>query len=84
MLSELIEATPHRISTVEDFIRDVRPSIQCEVVPIVDPFGPSIVYPQIECLAVSRETVKGGHAVNKKRVEKVALGYSGILYLIYG
>lgn len=54
-----------------ELISDIRPGIKPDVVPITDPFGPSIVYPGIECLVVSQETLKGGHAVNKKRLEKV-------------
>jgi phosphopantetheine adenylyltransferase len=67
----LIEPTAQRISIVKELIADLRPSVDSDVVPIVDPFGPSIVKPDIECLVVSEETLRGGHAVNKKREEKV-------------
>ncbi|ELU10151.1 hypothetical protein CAPTEDRAFT_149109 [Capitella teleta] len=69
-LHDLIEPTTTRISTVKSLISDIRPSITSDVVPIIDPFGPSIVKPDIECLVVSDETLRGGNAVNKKRVEK--------------
>ena len=34
-----------------------------------DPFGPSIVEKSLSCIVVSQETVAGGNAVNKRRVQ---------------
>ncbi len=70
-LHELIEPTTERISAVKEFLSDVKHTIDYEVVPISDPFGPSIVDRDLECIVVSQETRKGGDAVNKKRQEKV-------------
>jgi phosphopantetheine adenylyltransferase len=39
-----------------------------ESVEITDPFGPSIVEPSLSCIVVSQETLKGGVAVNKRRL----------------
>lgn len=41
------------------------------IVPITDPFGPSITEADMGCIVVSQETRKGGAAVNKRRLEKV-------------
>jgi pantetheine-phosphate adenylyltransferase len=42
--------------------------IQLSVVEIDDPFGPSIVDPELQAIVVSSETVPGGRAVNRRRV----------------
>ena len=70
-LCELIAPCDNRIGEVREFCEDVKPEVEYKIVPILDPFGPSIVYPEIECLVVSEETVKGGDAVNTRRKEKV-------------
>ncbi len=72
-LSELIQPVETRIADVRNFIQDVKPHIlfHDSVVPITDPFGPSIVVPDMSGIVVSEETRKGGDAVNKRRKEKV-------------
>ncbi|XP_070565476.1 bifunctional coenzyme A synthase-like [Ptychodera flava] len=71
-LCELIVPVQQRIDDVVGFVKDVKPWILYDqsVVPIIDPFGPSIVHPDIECIVVSEETQKGGDMVNQKRIEK--------------
>ncbi|XP_063964671.1 bifunctional coenzyme A synthase-like [Lytechinus pictus] len=71
-LMELILPLKQRLEDVTGFIKDVKPCLLHSeaVVPITDPFGPSIVVPDIECIVVSEETRKGGDSVNKRRVEK--------------
>lgn len=42
----------------------------CQVVPISDPFGPTITDSSIVALVCSEETEKGGEAVNKEREKR--------------
>ena len=54
-----------------EFIRDVDSSLQqYKVVPITDPFGPSIVDPNLQLIIGSQETEKGCKKVNQVRKEK--------------
>ncbi|XP_071498200.1 bifunctional coenzyme A synthase-like [Diadema antillarum] len=71
-LSELILPLECRLANVTQFIRDIKPCLLHPeaVVPITDPFGPSIVVPDMDCIVVSDETRKGGDSVNRRRVEK--------------
>ncbi|XP_072041842.1 bifunctional coenzyme A synthase-like [Amphiura filiformis] len=71
-LCELIQPVETRITDVRNYIQDVKPHILFDdsVVPITDPFGPSIVVPDMGGIVVSEETRKGGDAVNKRRKEK--------------
>lgn len=69
VLKELIEPYSLRVQKLQDFLIDVKPSLQVEIVPLDDPFGASVVDPDLKCIVVSEETRKGGEAVNKKRVE---------------
>ncbi|KAL2078472.1 hypothetical protein ACEWY4_026157 [Coilia grayii] len=69
VLKEMIEPYPQRVQRLEEFLRDVKPSLRFEIVPLFDPFGPSITDPQLQCIVVSEETRKGGEAVNRRRKE---------------
>uniref|UniRef100_A0A3B5AUT5 Bifunctional coenzyme A synthase n=1 Tax=Stegastes partitus TaxID=144197 RepID=A0A3B5AUT5_9TELE len=69
VLKELIEPYALRVQRLQEFLQDTKPSLQVEIVPLDDPYGVSIVDPQLECIVVSEETRKGGEAVNKKRQE---------------
>ena len=69
-----MESTEDRIKAVKDFLTDIKPDLEYRIVPITDPYGPSIVDPDIGCLVVSTETIKGGNMVNEKRQEKVIEG----------
>ena len=54
-----------------EFIKDVDSSLQqYKVVPITDPFGPSIVDPNLQLIIGSQETEKGCKKVNQVRKEK--------------
>ncbi|XP_070712307.1 bifunctional coenzyme A synthase-like isoform X1 [Pempheris klunzingeri] len=69
VLKELVEPYSLRVQRLEEFLQDIKPSLQVEIVPLDDPFGVSVVDPLLRCIVVSEETRKGGEAVNKKRIE---------------
>ncbi|CAK6956689.1 bifunctional coenzyme A synthase [Scomber scombrus] len=69
VLKELIEPYSLRVQRLQEFLQDIKPSLQVEIVPLDDPFGASIVDPHLQCIVVSEETKRGGEAVNKKRAE---------------
>ncbi|XP_077108101.1 bifunctional coenzyme A synthase [Ranitomeya variabilis] len=54
---------------MSEFLVDVKPSLGYDIVPISDPFGPSITDPELKCIVVSEETQRGGQSVNKRRLE---------------
>ncbi|KAF7708086.1 bifunctional coenzyme A synthase [Silurus meridionalis] len=69
VLKELIEPYSRRVGKLHEFLNDVKPSLQYDIVPLSDPFGPSISDPELQCIVVSEETRRGGEAVNRKRAE---------------
>lgn len=69
VLKELIEPYSQRVQRLREFLKDVKPSLLVEIVPLDDPLGVSVVDPQLQCIVVSEETRKGGEAVNTKRIE---------------
>lgn len=71
VLTELIEPYELRVAKLREFLEDVKPSLHYDIVPLVDPYGPSVTDPDLQCLVVSEETHRGGEAVNKKRLENV-------------
>lgn len=73
LLKELILPYEQRVAQLSEFLVDVKPSLRYEIVPIFDYFGPSITDSDLKCIVVSDETIKGGLAVNKKRVENVSM-----------
>ena len=44
----MIEPLADRISSVEDFLQDIDPTLQYHIVPISDPFGPTKEDPTFE------------------------------------
>ena len=56
---------------MELFLRDVKPWLKLDVVPITDVYGPTAWDEELEGLVVSHETAKGGEAINKERKRKV-------------
>ncbi|MCP9260419.1 Bifunctional coenzyme A synthase [Dirofilaria immitis] len=59
-----------KTKAVQEFVEDISCNVRCEIHSIVDPYGPSIVDPDLRAIIVSNETEKGGHAVNDKRKQR--------------
>lgn len=68
-LPELILPVSERIKEVEDFLTDIDESLNYEIVPIQDPFGPTKSDTDMQAIVVSAETYKGGLKVNELRLE---------------
>lgn len=69
VLRELMETTEERICKVKEFLQDIKQSLEYQVVPIEDPYGPSISDASIGAIAVSEETMMGAESINKQRTE---------------
>ena len=67
---EFMEPFTKREDNVLDFLHILKPQLSVDIIPLHDVCGPTGTVPEIECLVVSRETVKGGKIVNKTRVER--------------
>ncbi|XP_077286040.1 bifunctional Phosphopantetheine adenylyltransferase - Dephospho-CoA kinase isoform X2 [Arctopsyche grandis] len=68
-LWELIEPINSRIENLRQYLIDIDPTLQYNIVPIQDVYGPTKDDSKLKLLVVSQETVKGGEMVNKKREE---------------
>jgi pantetheine-phosphate adenylyltransferase len=68
--AQLLQPLDERIRTTKDFLSRQGTNVELDVVEIHDPFGPTAWDGDIQALVVSKETVSGGEAVNKKREEK--------------
>jgi phosphopantetheine adenylyltransferase len=68
-LKEMVQPYPMRRAAVEQFLSRCNPDVIVKAPAIDDPFGPSIVDAQLQCIIVSEETKAGGLAVNEKRKE---------------
>ena len=69
VLKELLEPLEQRCLNVKELMEDMRPGLKLNIVPIIDSYGPTITDPELDSLVVSEETLKGGEAVNRKRLE---------------
>ena len=69
-LKDLVHPIELRTRRLFQTLNSLRPSVAYQIVPIDDPFGPSITDPDLQCIVVSKETERGGQSVNKRRVEK--------------
>ncbi|XP_043910643.1 bifunctional coenzyme A synthase [Protopterus annectens] len=69
ILKELIQPYAQRVEKLREFLVDIKPSLHYHIVPLLDPYGPSIIDPDLKCIVISKETQRGGDAVNRKRLE---------------
>lgn len=68
ILHELILPVQQRIKDVKEFLNDIDSTLQYDVVPIQDPFGPTKSDPDMDMIIVSSETYRGAEKVNELRV----------------
>ncbi|XP_061716278.1 bifunctional coenzyme A synthase isoform X2 [Cydia pomonella] len=68
-LFELIEPTETRIKAVLDFLTDINPDLEYNVLPIHDLYGPTKDDPKFQLIVVSEETQRGAQKINEKRKE---------------
>ena len=74
-LWELIHPAFTRVAAVDEYIESVKPSLTRVIEAMPDAFGPSIRETDLDAIVVSVETIKGGEAVIKKRLD---LGMSSL------
>lgn len=67
ILWELVEPIEARVEGVRKFLTDVCSSLNYNIVPIQDPFGPTKSDPTMNMIVVSAETLRGGEKINELR-----------------
>lgn len=70
VLWELILPVDERIAGVQKQLNQMNPSLNYQVVPINDLYGPTITEPNIDCIVVSKETIRGAEKINEARKQK--------------
>lgn len=66
-LNELILPVEQRIEELKKFLKEIDATLEYEIVPIDDPFGPTKSDPNMDMIVVSAETLRGGEKVNELR-----------------
>lgn len=66
----MIEPCEARMKSVKEFLEDISPPLVFRVVPIADPFGPTINEKDIDLIVVSKETIRGANKINEIRKSK--------------
>ena len=66
---ERLQSYDERLAYLNKYMTWVNPKIQVEIVPIEDPFGPSISDDQLQAVVVSQETKRGADAINARRID---------------
>jgi cytidyltransferase-like protein len=77
--SNLIQTFQTRKEFIQDFLKDLKPSLKLNIVELHDPYGPTITEPSFEAIVVSSETLMGANMINKLRQEK---GYPKLEILV--
>ncbi|XP_065206569.1 bifunctional coenzyme A synthase [Planococcus citri] len=67
-LPEFIDDCDTRIAGVKDFLSDVQPHLDYNIVPIYDIYGPTKEDALLEMIVVSEETVRGAEKINEYRI----------------
>lgn len=76
VLNELMSDVCNRIDNVRLLVNDIKPTLQYQIVPIDDVYGPAGTDGSIECIVVSQETIGGAGAINVRRTEQVPNSFS--------
>ncbi len=68
---------PHEVATyeerlkeLEDFLRKHGVLSRAEIIPLHDPYGPTLSNTSLDAIVVSEETEPRAHEINKKRIAK--------------
>jgi pantetheine-phosphate adenylyltransferase len=67
---EVMESFEVRKQSVLKFLKLSAEHLDFTLIPITDPFGPTITEPSFDAMVLSAETISGGNIINEKRVEK--------------
>ncbi|CCH60494.1 hypothetical protein TBLA_0C07030 [Henningerozyma blattae CBS 6284] len=67
---EVLQSYEFRCKYVTEFLRKIKPSLKVEIYPLRDVCGPTLKFEEIQCLLISKETLKGSKIVNDARVAK--------------
>ncbi|KAG8862021.1 hypothetical protein FRB96_002464 [Tulasnella sp. 330] len=67
---EVLEPLSYRMEQVRRFMTSFKPSLEYEIVPIEDVYGPTGWDPDIQALVVSKETQTGADSISDRRMEK--------------
>ncbi|XP_072949345.1 bifunctional coenzyme A synthase isoform X2 [Epargyreus clarus] len=70
ILWELVEPVEDRMKAVYEFLTDINPDLEYNIVPLHDMYGPTKDDPRFQLIIVSEETIRGAEKVNEKRKEK--------------
>eukprot|EP01100_Stratorugosa_tubuloviscum_P001938 TRINITY_DN1442_c1_g1_i1.p1 TRINITY_DN1442_c1_g1~~TRINITY_DN1442_c1_g1_i1.p1 ORF type:complete len:362 (+),score=108.61 TRINITY_DN1442_c1_g1_i1:48-1088(+) len=68
--AEYLQSFEIRCENVRKFINLVNPKIAIHIEELSDPFGPSVVDPDLQALVVSKETIANGELVNVNRLKR--------------
>ena len=65
-----VDTYENRLDDVKDFLKEKGYLERAQIVPLYDPFGPTIDSDELEAIVVSEETEVTAEVINKMRVER--------------